>query len=60
MAGTEGGEQSIKPGSPRRLPERLVNPDGVSSAITRRNAYEDGEHFPSAKKSSAKKPRRRD
>jgi hypothetical protein len=30
----------------RRLPEDLVNPDGVYSGAARRNAFEDGEFFP--------------
>ncbi len=43
-----------------RLPETLVNPRGVYSAIARRNAMEDGEFMPSASTDVRSKARKGD
>lgn len=42
-----------------RLPESLVDPDGMYSGMTRRNAFEDGEFFPNAESGSMIKAKRK-
>lgn len=41
----------------RRLPEDLVDPDGIYSGAARRNAFEDGEFFPGAENGKQITPR---
>lgn len=43
----------------RRLPEDLVDPDGVYSGMARRNAFEDGEFFPKAERGEMIKAKRK-
>lgn len=42
-----------------RLPEDLVNPDGIYSGMARRNAFEDGEFFPQAERGEMIKAKRK-
>lgn len=50
--------QANAPFKRRRLPNDLVNPDGVYSGAARRNAFEDGEFFPGAENGKQIKPNR--
>lgn len=52
------GQKMDKRFPSRRLPEDLVNPNGVYSGIARRNAYEDGEFFPRAAPGDVKDKRK--
>lgn len=59
MAGGDLGDQShTSTRIRRRLPDDLVNPDGIYSGMARRNAYEDGEFVPGAERGKIIKPKR--